>query len=234
MDEKSLKTSRSQRIIIIVIALLLLGSTVLTYIFVVLNSGSSNNSSISSDATIDELTAQFDAKNAELETAAKPYSDKYLETFKAFRSEVKSYNEASANAGVLDTKDLKEGTGKVLEEGDTDYLAYYIGSCADGTVFQSSFNDFDNPTSLSVPIETSSLVEGWMQGVIGMKVGGVRQITMSGDLAYGDTQEICGGYNKPLRFIVMAIDPDENLSKLNSELQDIWLQLYMAYYGAAS
>lgn len=217
MDEKSLKTSRFQRIIIIVIAVLLLGSTVLTYIFVVLNSGSGSNSA-NNDETIEKLTAQFDAKNAELEAAAKPYNDKYFETFKAFRSEVKSYNEASANAGILDTKDLKEGTGKVLEEGDTDYLAYYIGSCADGTVFQSSFDDFDNPTSLSVPIETSSLVEGWMQGVIGMKVGGVRQITMSGDLAYGDTQEICGGYNKPLRFIVMAIEPDENLSKLNSEL----------------
>lgn len=233
MDEKSLKTSPTQRIVIIIIAILLLGSTVLTYIFVVLNSGSSSNNAATSNAKIEELTAQFDAKNAEIEAAAKPLSDKYFETFKAYRSDVKAYNEATANSSVLDTKDLKVGTGKTLEEGDTDYLAYYIGSCADGTVFQSSFDDFDNPTSLVAPIETASLVEGWAQGVIGMKIGGVRQITMSGNLAYGETQEICGGLSKPLRFIVMAIEPDANLAKLNAELEEIWFQLYLAYYGGA-
>lgn len=82
------------------------------------------------------------------------------------------------------------------------------------------------------PLDPSGgLIEGWNQGVVGMKLGGVRQVTMSGDLAYGDTREICGGYNSPLKFIIMAVEPDENVTKLNSELNDIYLQLYMAMYA---
>ena len=65
-----------------------------------------------------------------------------------------------------------------------------------------------------------------------MKLGGVRQLTISGDLAYGDTQEICGGYNSPLKFIILAIEPDAQLAQLQSELEDIYNQLYMVYYGS--
>ena len=235
MEEKSLKTSVSQRIIIIIIAILLLGSTVLTYIFIVLGSGSSD-SSIANDDQVEEIIAQYDAKQEEIDAAAKPLSDKYYSEFQKYQSNVKSYNSATANSKVLETEDLKVGTGKTLTEGDTDYAAYYLGWCADGSVFDSSFNneagsDLSTATCLKAPIDPGSLIEGWNQGVVGMKLGGVRQITMSGDLAYGDTKEICGGYNSPLKFIVMAIEPDENLTKLNKELNDIYLQLYMAMYG---
>lgn len=230
MDQKSLKTSPAQRIIIIIIALLLLGSTVLTYIFVVLNSNSNSNST---EARIAELTAEFDEKNAELDAVTKPLSDKYFETFKSFRSDVKAYNETAANNAILEAKDLKEGTGRELTEDDTNYLAYYIGWCADGTVFQSSFDDYDDPTALGTPLDPANgLIEGWNKGIAGMKIGGVRQLTISGSLAYGDTQEICGGYNKPVKFIMMAIDPNSEVSNLSKELQNIYLQLYMAYYGA--
>ncbi len=233
MDQKELRTSVKQRVIIIIIAILLLGSTILTYMFVVLNSQGSSTQT--SDANTEEVMKQYDAKKAEIETAAKPFSDQYFKDFSSYKSEVKAYNEATANSKPLDTKDLKTGTGKELTEDDTDYMAYYIGWCADGTIFDSSFDNAEDPKSLQSPLDPSGgLIEGWTQGVVGMKLGGVRQITMSGDLAYGDTQEICGGYSKPLRFIVMPIERDENLKKLNDELKDLYIQLYMAYQGTAS
>ena len=234
MDEKSLKTTRWQRIGIIAIAILLLGGTVFTYLFIFM-SGSSSSSSLSSEQEelIADLTEQYDAKAAEITAAAAPLSNQYFDAFSGYLSEVKAYNAASAEAEVLGVKDLKTGTGKTLEEGDTDYFAYYIGWCADGSIFDSSFDDTENPTALNVPLDASvGLIEGWNQGVIGMKLGGVRQLTISGDLAYGDNQEICGGYNSPLKFIILAIEKDEDIAALNSELDDLYLQLYYAYYGS--
>lgn len=232
MDSKSLKTSVWQRIVIVVVALLLLGSTVLTYMFIVMSNGGTSQAS-ENEAKIAELREQYDAKSQEIAEAAKPLSDKYFKTFEAFKSQVKAYNSATANNAVLETKDLKDGTGRVLGEGDYDYDAYYIGWCADGTVFESSFDNYDEPTALNAPLSVSnSMIEGWNQGVVGMKLGGVRQLTISGPLAYGDTQQICGEYNAPLKFIVLAIERDETMKKLNSELDAISMELYMALYGS--
>ena len=234
MDEKSLKTSMGQRIAIIIIAILLLGGTFLTYLFVVMGNSGSSSSTVSSEAEINRLTEEYDAKEQEINDAAKPLSDKYFSGFVGYKSEVKAYNSATANSVGLEVKDLKTGTGKVLEEGDTNYLAYYLGWCADGSIFDSSFNDNEDPTSLKVPLDPSvGLIEGWNQGVVGMKIGGVRQLTISSELAYGDTRDdVCGAANSPLKFIILAIDPDENLAKLNDELDEIYYQLYQAYYAS--
>ncbi len=233
MEEKTLKTSWKQRVAIIIVAVLLLGSVVLTYMLVVLNGNSSSDTS--SEAQIAELTEEYQQKSEEIEAAAKPLSDKYFDDFVKYKSEVKSYNSANANAAGLETKDLKEGTGRTLTEGDTDYAAYYIGWCADGSIFDSSFNDNEDPTSLKAPLDAGiGLIEGWNQGVIGMKLGGVRQISMSGALAYGDTQEICGGTNSPLKFVVFAMEPDAKIKELNEELDDIYMRLYYAYAGGSN
>lgn len=235
MDEKSLKTSWKQRAVILVIAFLLLGSTIFAYMFIVLN-GTSNSQS-EQEALVEKLTTEYDDKGYEIETAAVPLSEKYLDSFKGYLSEVKAYNSATANSAGLEVKDLKEGTGKTLAEKDYSYVAYYIGWCADGSIFDSSFNFEDEdtkktPVSLKAPIYAAiGLVEGWNQGVIGMKLGGVRQITMSGELAYGDNNQVCGGQpNTPLKFIVMPVD-ESKMVDLNKELDDIYLQLYYAYYG---
>lgn len=234
MDEKALKTSWKQRIIIIIVALLLLGSTVLAYVLIVLNNKGSNSSSNSSanSAEVAELQEQYEAKAAEIEAAAKPLSDKYFKDFSQYKSNAKAYNAETVNNAGLKTQDLKAGNGKTLAKDDTDYAAYYVGWCPDGSIFDSSFDDSDDPKSLKAPLDPSiGLIDGWNEGVIGMKLGGVRQIEMSGDLAYGDSQEICGTTGSPLKFIVMAIAKDEKLDKLNQEAEEIYLQLYQAYYN---
>lgn len=241
MNEKSLKTSWWQRIIILIIAILLLGSTIFAYMFIVMSGNNSTTSNTNQEKLIAELTESYDAKRAELEEAAKPLSDKYFADFSKYNSEIKSYNSAAANAAGLETVDLKVGTGKTLAEGDTDYLAYYIGWCPDGSVFDSSFNyanetEKTDPTSLTIPLDPSGgLIEGWNQGVIGMKLGGVRQLTISKDLAYAGSTDMqnppCGSTDTPLKFVVFAFESDETLSRLNRELNEIFNELIYAYYG---
>ncbi len=230
MDEKQLKTSLKQRIIIIVVALLLLGSTVLTYMFIVMQSGLGKQSLAS-------LEEQYNAKQAELKAAAQPLSDQYFDEFKGYyQNRVKSYNAANANSEKLKIEDIKVGTGRELTDDDTNYQAFYIGWCADGSIFDSSFDyatddtEKETPTGLTAPlIGSSSMIEGWLTGIVGMKIGGVRQLTIPGEMAYGDTRDdICEGKNAPLKFIVMPLEQDAEIVRLSQEAQDLQIKVYTA------
>ena len=232
MDEKELKTSPKQRFFIILIAVLMLGSIIASYAAIVLNG--SKSSGESGDSKIDE------AKVAEYEEAYNAATKKFQEKTKADFEELKShrdvvvaYNETAANSGGVQSKDIVEGTGREIGEGDKDYLAYYVGWCADGTVFASSFDDYDNPTGLKSVLDLSanSLIEGWYAAMVGAKVGGIRRITISGELAYGDSMEICGGYNKPIRFLVMTRENGGELKELSSELETAFMRYQYARYG---
>lgn len=222
MDEKYLKTSWKQRILYVIIAILLLGITLTTYISIVLSGNKKSSTSSSDDSGYEEL---LQAKSAEITSAATEISGQYLDALKSYKSFVTGYNAETANSEGLKISDIAEGSGTEITEEWKDYYAYYIGWCADESVFDSSFDDFDNPTSLGTPLSGNiGLIDGWEQGVLGMKVGGVRLLTIPGELAYGESQEICGGTNSPLKFIVMAIEPGENYRKLMSEYEDIYAQ----------
>ncbi|MBQ3306522.1 FKBP-type peptidyl-prolyl cis-trans isomerase [Candidatus Saccharibacteria bacterium] len=180
------------------------------------------------------LQEEYSAKQTEVNNYAATLSSQYFNDLNSFRGRVKAYNATTANSDGLKTVDLKEGTGRELAEGDTDYFAYYIGWCADESIFDSSFNDKDNPTALGAPLSASmGLIEGWNQGVIGMKIGGVREISIPTELAYGDTQEICGGTGSPLKFIVLPI-ADEKLTTLSNELEAIYGKMVEVYSASSS
>ncbi len=231
MDEKALKTSLWQRIAIIIIAILLVGSMIFAYLIIVL--GNSKNEV--DESTIAEIQAEYDKKYQEVEDASAKLSEKYFETLKGYKSNVKAYNKAGAEAAGLETKDLKSGSGQELKEGDYNYYAYYIGWCSDGTIFDSSFDDNEKPTSLKIPLRsTENVIAGWKQGVIGMKIGGVRQITMNSDLAYGNTRQVCEGEEaSPLKYIVLITDQDDTLEEKYTELQVLNYELNMLLQGGS-
>lgn len=232
MQEKELRTSTKQRIVIIVIAILTLVSTILAYLLIVL-AGNKSENNVADDPELVALEEEYNAKQSEYNEYSATLASQYFDEFNSYRSQVKAYNATTANSDGLKTVDLKEGTGRELAEDDTDYFAYYIGWCADESVFDSSFNDSDSPTTLNAPLYAGvGLIEGWNQGVLGMKIGGVREISIPAELAYGDTQEICGGTNSPLKFIVMPIT-DEQLSNLNNELEEIYGRMYAKYMSNA-
>ena len=231
MEEKELKTSPAQRIIIIVIAVLMLGSIIASYAAIVIGGGKKSDNTSSTEPKVDEAkVAQYEeAYSKKAEEFAK-ISKSDFESFVKYKSEVKAYNEAAANEGGVVKKDLKEGNGASVNENN--YLAYYIGFCADESVFDSSFDNPDNPTRFSRALDPSmGLIEGWGIGVEGMKIGGVREITIPQELAYGDSTEICGGKNKPLKFIIMAVPNEDPLKTANKELEDAFMRYQYAMYG---
>ena len=81
----------------------------------------------------------------------------------------------------LKKEDLVEGKGPEAKTGDT-VSVHYVGTLLDGTKFDSS-RDRGDPFEFS--LGAGSVIKGWDQGVVGMKKGGKRKLTIPSALAYG-------------------------------------------------
>lgn len=77
--------------------------------------------------------------------------------------------------------DVKVGTGPAATVGST-VVVHYTGTLTDGTKFDSSR---DRNTPFPVTIGTTPVINGWTEGLVGMKAGGVRKLTIPADQAYG-------------------------------------------------
>ena len=73
-----------------------------------------------------------------------------------------------------------EGTEILLH---SKILVHYTGKLEDGTVFDSSY---DRGQPLGFQIGLRQVIEGWEQGLLGMRVGGKRTIFIPSELGYGD------------------------------------------------
>ena len=229
------KTSVKMRIIIIAIAIFMLGSTFALYAGIVLNYSSpdSASSKAAKEARFEELYNEYRNK---LDAQAAELSAVYYPAFLPYKSRVKAFNAASVTQ--LKVEDLAIGSGRELTSmEDVDYAAYYIGWLSDETVFDSSFDNFTSPTALINPLGgTTSMIQGWLEGITrttdddgnlmweGMRIGGVREITIPAALAYGSTEQGVIPADSPLKFVVMLVDRPEDveipeeLMKLNQEL----------------
>ena len=231
MDQSELKTTWKQRIVVIAVLIIVLFTSIASYAAIIMSKGEPTITDADIPEELAALQDEYAGKQSELTAYAESISGNYFPTLRDLKTRVKAYNAASANGAGLQIEDLVGGSGRELVEGDTNYLAYYIGWCSDESVFDSSFNNFENPTSLKEPLSASmGLIEGWNAGVIGMKLGGVRELTIPGELAYGETREICGGTNQPLKFIIYAFE-DEGYNSLNKELEDVYNKILEYYYN---
>ena len=229
MEEKELKTSKGQRVAIGLIAFIMLGSIIASYAAIIVGNSSANSSE---KGLSEERLAYYQNQYSEQVKKFKEISASDYAKFSPYLSEVKAYNETNANEGGVQVKDLAAGTGKTLEGKDGDYLAYYVGWCADEKIFDSSLDSETKPTAFAKALDVSAgMIEGWYQGVSGMKLGGIREFTIPGELAYGDKMEICGGYNKPLKFLVMAVPAEDPLKTAAADLDVAYLELQYANAG---
>lgn len=90
--------------------------------------------------------------------------------------------DTSKAASGLVAADIKVGDGVMAESGKT-VTVHYTGTLTDGTKFDSSY-DIDRP--FTFVLGKHNVIEGWEQGLIGMKIGGKRKLTIPPDLAYGE------------------------------------------------
>ena len=104
----------------------------------------------------------------------------------------------------LQVEDLEVGTGKEATEG-AQISAHYVGvAWSTGEEFDASWN---RGQPLSFTVGVGQVIQGWDQGLLGMKVGGRRRIVIPPHLGYGDRgagAAIKGG--ETLIFVVDLVD----------------------------
>lgn len=100
--------------------------------------------------------------------------------------------------------DLIEGKGKVAEPGDT-VSCHYVGvAFSTGEEFDASWNRGE---PLRFTVGVGQVIQGWDQGLLGMRVGGRRRLEIPAALAYG-ARGAGGaiGPNESLIFVVDLVD----------------------------
>lgn len=197
-----------QRYSIWVILILTIVSTVALYVSSFLQTESNSEAQKKQS----QVLKKYQDYRKKVEEQAKELSDKYYDSFKEYEKAPVAFNAASVKE--LTKKDLKEGNGEEFTDSITKFQAYYIGWKPDGTVFDGSFENgrLKSPVVFRKEGKKWGLIEGWSEGLKGMKVGGIRELSIPADKAYGaqgsvnqeDSSKTIGP-NTPLKFIVMLI-----------------------------
>lgn len=81
----------------------------------------------------------------------------------------------------LKIEDVKVGAGAEAKKG-TLITVHYVGTLDNGTKFDSSR---DRGEPFVFPLGQGMVIQGWEQGFEGMKVGGIRKLTIPSELGYG-------------------------------------------------
>lgn len=85
---------------------------------------------------------------------------------------------------TLVTKDLIVGTGPEAKAGESVTVNYVGALYKNGRVFNASW---ETKTPFTFTLGQGQVIKGWDQGVVGMKVGGRRELIIPAELAYGKT-----------------------------------------------
>ncbi len=88
---------------------------------------------------------------------------------------------ATVTATGLEIEELRAGSGTIARAGDT-VSVHYVGTLTDG-------KEFDSSRKRRQPIEfklgAHQVIQGWDEGITGMRVGQMRRLRIPPDLAYG-------------------------------------------------
>lgn len=101
----------------------------------------------------------------------------------------------------LQISDLIVGDGDQAQAGHTAEVHYVGVSWNTGQEFDASWN---RGQTFTFRLGSGQVISGWDQGVVGMKVGGRRQLTIPPALAYG--AQGAGGVIGPNEHLVFVVD----------------------------
>ena len=87
----------------------------------------------------------------------------------------------SAKPSNLVKEDTAVGKGPEAKKGDK-VSVHYTGTLTNGTKFDSS-KDRDEPFEFT--LGAGMVIKGWDEGVVGMKKGGKRRLTIPSEMGYG-------------------------------------------------
>ena len=98
-------------------------------------------------------------------------------------------------------EDITTGDGKQVTGRGQTVRVHYTGWLEDGTEFDSSHKRNE---PFQFPLGVGYVIPGWDQGVIGMKLGGKRKLTIPSHLGYGEAG--AGGLIPPNATLIFEIE----------------------------
>lgn len=100
----------------------------------------------------------------------------------------------------LKIEDIKLGTGVVAKPGEI-VRVHYTGWLENGVKFDSSV---DRNQPFEFPLGQGFVIQGWDKGVDGMKVGGIRKLTIPASMGYGERG--AGGVIPPNATLIFEVE----------------------------
>lgn len=98
-------------------------------------------------------------------------------------------------------EDISIGSGPEVKGHGQFITVHYTGKLEDGTEFDSSY---PRNEPFGFPLGVGYVIQGWDQGVMGMKVGGKRRLTIPPHLGYGS--QGAGGIIPPNATLIFEIE----------------------------
>jgi peptidylprolyl isomerase len=104
---------------------------------------------------------------------------------------------------TLQITDLTTGTGATAKDGDCLVVKYYGTLAKTGVKFD---EDFTDATGFAFTLGKGQVIQGWDQGMVGMKVGGERRLVIPATMAYGSQSPTAAiPANSDLVFVVKLL-----------------------------
>lgn len=98
---------------------------------------------------------------------------------------------SSTSSAPFSQTDLVVGTGTQVVAGNRATVAY-TGWLYDSSKAEGKGAQFDSSASFAFTLGAGSVIKGWDQGVVGMRVGGKRRLVIPPELAYGSSSPGAG------------------------------------------
>jgi FKBP-type peptidyl-prolyl cis-trans isomerase len=166
-------TSKKTRVFMGVLALLFIFTSSALTIAVIVQSAQSN-----------KKNKQDTSQNAAIQKALQQAKDQSKEKKVQLQGTKLAGFTPVSSISELQKIDTVPGTGQEAKAGDTVTVDYTGAVASTGIVFQSSL-DSGQPVPLTLKSGPGGVIDGWVQGLPGMKVGGTRRLLIPSQLAYG-------------------------------------------------
>ena len=160
-----------KRVTSFILALLIFASAVASAVFVIQAINKEQDNEADTASLIEEQA------NQQPQEETQPVNENALKG-----TALANFTPSTERLTAVKIEDLTVGTGAEITSAGQTVTAHYTGArVEDGIVFESSK---DSGNTFTAPL--SNLIKGWQTGMIGMKSGGVRRLTIPAVDAYGD------------------------------------------------